>query len=51
MKREDRLSAGITPAKVSQVYAVLKERFEESRRKLRDIEAQKNAVLPTGEKR
>ena len=31
MKREDRLSAGMTPQKVSEVYAILKARFEESR--------------------
>lgn len=38
MKREDRLSAGMTPEKVSQVYAILKARFEERRKKLRELE-------------
>lgn len=51
MKREDRLSAGMSPEKVNEVYAILKERFENTRRKLREIEAQKKSVLPTGEKR
>ncbi len=36
MKREDRLSAGMTPQKVSEVYAILKARFEESRKKMRE---------------
>ena len=36
MKREDRLSAGMTPQKVSEIYAVLKARFEASRKKLRE---------------
>ena len=39
MKREDRLSAGMTPEKVSQVYAILKARFESRRKKLRELEA------------
>lgn len=36
MKREDRLSAGMTPQKVSEIYAVLKARFEASRKKQRE---------------
>lgn len=51
MKREDRLSAGMTPQKVSQVYAILKARFEERRKKLRELEEREKSVLPEGEKR
>ena len=51
MERKDRLSAGMTPEKVNEVYAILKERFENTRRKLLKYEAQKQSVLPTGEKR
>ena len=51
MKREDRLSAGMRPEKVNEVYAILKERFEKTRRKLLKCEEQKQSVLPTGEKR
>lgn len=51
MKHEDRLSAGMTPEKVSQVYAILKARFEERRKKLREIEEREKSVLPQGEKR
>ena len=51
MKHEDRLSAGMTPEKVSQVYAILKARFEERRKKLREIEEREKSVLPEGEKR
>lgn len=51
MKREDMLSAGMTPEKVSQVYAILKARFEERRKKLREIEEREKSVLPEGEKR
>lgn len=48
MKREDRLSAGITTEKVSQVYAILKARFEERRKKLRELEEREKSVLPQG---
>ena len=48
MRRENRLSAGMPPEKVSQVYAVLKDRFEERRRKLREMETQRKSVLPQG---
>ena len=51
MKREDRLSAGLTPQKVSEVYAILKARFEERRKRLQKIESQRETVIPTGEKR
>lgn len=51
MKHEDRLSAGMTPEKVSQVYAILKARFEERRKKLRELEEREKSVLPEGEKR
>lgn len=51
MKREDRLSAGMTPEKVDRVYAVLKEAFEKRRKKLREVEEQVRAALPSGEKR
>lgn len=51
MKREDRLSAGMTPQKVSQVYAILKARFEERRKKLRELEEREREVLPQGKKR
>lgn len=51
MKREDRLSAGMTPEKVSEVYAILKARFEERRKKLRELEEREKSVLPQGEKR
>ena len=51
MKHEDRLSAGMTPQKVSQVYAILKARFEERRKKLRELEEREKSVLPEGEKR
>lgn len=47
MKREDRLSAGMTPQKVSEVYAILKARFEESRKKMR--EEDEKLRLATGE--
>ena len=50
MKRNDRLSAGMTPERVSQVYALLKEAFEKRREKLADVEAQTAAVLPKGDK-
>ena len=40
MKREDRLSEGMTPQKVSEVYAILKAHFEKSRKKRRE-EAEK----------
>lgn len=51
MKREDRLSAGMTPQKVSEVYAILKARFEERRKRLQAVDAQRQSVIPTGEKR
>lgn len=51
MKRADRLSAGMTPEKVNHVYAVLKEAFEKRRKKLREVEEQMQAALPSGEKR
>nr|DAL86628.1 MAG TPA: Pre-mRNA-splicing factor 8, U4/U6 small, assembly, pre-B complex, U1 [Caudoviricetes sp.] len=50
MKREDRLSAGMTSEKVSEVYAILKERFDERRKRLQEIESQRKAVIPSGEK-
>ena len=50
MKREDRLSAGMTPQKVSEVYAILKARFEERRKRLQAIDAQRQSVIPSGEK-
>lgn len=48
MKREDRLSAGMTPEKVSEIYAILKARFEERRKKLRELEEREREVLPQG---
>ena len=48
MKHEDRLSAGMTPEKVSEVYAILKARFEERRKKLRELEEREKSVLPQG---
>lgn len=33
MRREDRLSAGMMPQKVSELTAILRARFEESRKK------------------
>lgn len=51
MKREDRLSAGMRPEKVNEVYAILKERFENNRIKRIKDEEQKQSVLPTEEKR
>lgn len=33
MKREDRLSAGLTPHKVSELYKILKEQQEKNRKK------------------
>lgn len=51
MKRQYRLSAGMTPEKVNHVYAVLKEAFEKRRKKLREVEEQTRAALPSGEKR
>ena len=51
MKEEDRLSARMRPEKVNEVYAILKERFENTRRKLLKNEEQKQSVLPTEEKR
>ena len=51
MKREDRPPAGMTPEKVSEVYAILKARFEERRKKLRELEEREREVLPQGEKR
>ena len=48
MKREDRLSAGMTPEKVDRVYAVLKEAFEKRRKKLREAEERTRAALPSG---
>ena len=51
MKREDRLSAGLTPEKVDRVYAALKAAFEKRRKKLREIEEQTQAALPSREKR
>lgn len=33
MKREDRLSAGLTPQKVSEVYAILKAQQEKGKRR------------------
>lgn len=51
MKRKDRLSAGMTPQKVSEVYAILKARFEERRKKLEELENSKEAVIPTEGKR
>ena len=50
MKRKDRLSAGMTPQRVSEVYAILKAQFEERRKKLAEIEMGKNSVLPTKDK-
>lgn len=51
MKREDRPPAGMTPEKVSEVYAILKARFEERGKKLRELEEREREVLPEGEKR
>ena len=51
MKREDRLSAGMRPEKVNEVYAILRERFENNRIKRIKDEEQRRSVLPTGEKR
>lgn len=48
MRREDRISAGMPPEKVSQVYAVLKERFEKQQKKEREAEALRRSVLPQG---
>lgn len=39
------------PEKSKEVYAILKEHFENTRRKLLKYEEQKQSVLPTGEKR
>lgn len=48
MKREDRLSAGMTPEEVSRVYSVLSKAFTERREKLREQEARLNSVIPNG---
>ena len=44
-------NCGMTPEKVSEVYAILKARFEARRKKLREIEERERSVLPEGEKR
>lgn len=49
MKRKDRLSAGMTPQKVSEVYAILKAQFEKNRKKRQ--EEDEKLRLATGEKR
>lgn len=51
MKREDRLSAGMTPQKVSELYKILKAQFEKNRKRLQEIESQSKGVIPMGEKR
>ena len=48
MRREDRLSAGMTPEQVSRVYAILKESFEKRRKKQAELEARTSEVLPKG---
>lgn len=48
MKREDRLSAGMTHAEVSRIYFVLRKTFEERRKKQREQEALLNSVIPNG---
>ena len=50
MEKEYRLSAGMSTEKVNEVYAILKERFENTRRKILKYEEQKQSVLPKGEK-
>lgn len=51
MKQKDRFSAGMTPQKVSDVYAILKERFEEHRRREKESEALRKSVIPDKEKK
>lgn len=48
MKREDRLSAGMTFEEVSRVYSVLSKAFSERQEKLREQEARLNSVIPNG---
>lgn len=50
MKREDRLSQGMTPEEVSRVYSVLSKAFSERREKLREQEARLNSVIPNGKR-
>ena len=48
MKREDRLSAGMSPEKVNRTYEILSKAFAERREKLREQEARLNAIIPNG---
>lgn len=48
MNREDRLSVGMTPEKVSKTYEILSKAFAERREKLREQEARLNATIPNG---
>lgn len=48
MKREDRLSAGMSPEEINRVYSVLSKAFSERREKLREQEARLNATIPNG---
>lgn len=51
MKREDRLSAGMSEEQVKKVTELLKASFELRRRKLREIEERERSDLLSGEKR
>ena len=46
MKREDRLSAGMTSEKVNKTYEILSKAFTERREKLSEQEARLNSVIP-----
>lgn len=49
MERKDRLSEGMTPEKVSKVYAILKDRFDRRRQKLRELEAASKEAADGGQ--
>lgn len=51
MEAENRISAGKKSEEVSRVYEILKERFEESRRKWKENEERTNQVIATEGKR
>ena len=51
MENKDRLSAGMTAENAAKAYAILKERFERRRKKLRDLEEMNRRAVDRNEAR